>query len=269
VVQTYHGVPDDVTEAWFRGERTPPPSAYTRAVLAGDALVARTASRTVVPSVAMGRFLSHRLRVPSNRLTQIDNCVPLPGRTPPAGPVRRLAFAGLLVPRKGLLYLLDALAMPGIMPNGATLTVIGDGPQRAEAERRAARRELAGRVTFLGFRTDVADLLRRHDALVLPSTMEQQPLVVAEAMAAGKPVVATNTGGVADMLAAPGAVSYLAEPGDVTALATRLRALFADPDPARTGRLLAARARERFAPAAGARRHLALYQELLAVSRVV
>jgi glycosyltransferase involved in cell wall biosynthesis len=266
VVHTYHGVPDDVAEAWFRGRRTPVPSAYTRAVLTGDAVVARMATCTVVPTVTMGRFLHHRLRVPANRLTHIDNCVVLPDETPPAGPVRRLAFVGFLIPRKGLLHLLDALAIPGTMPHDATLTVIGDGPQRTEAERLAARQELAGRVTFLGFRTDVADLLRRHDALVLPSTMEQQPLVIVEAMAAGKPVVATRTGGVADMLAAPGAACYLAEPSDVTALAAQLRALFADPDPARTGQLLAAHARERFAPEACARRHLALYRELLAVN---
>jgi glycosyltransferase involved in cell wall biosynthesis len=266
LIQTYHGVPDDVTENWFLGRRSPAPSVYTRAVLTGDALVARMAARTIVPSVAMGHFLRHRLRVPAHRLIHIDNCVPLPDRAPPAGPVRRLAFAGLLVPRKGLLHLLDALATPGTMPPGATLTVIGDGPQRTEAEQRAARPDLAGRVTFLGFRADVADLLRRHDALVLPSTMEQQPLVVAEAMAAGKPVVATDTGGVADMLTTPGAASYLAQPGDVATLAEQLRALFADPDPARTGRLLATRARERFAPETCARRHLTLYRELLALS---
>jgi glycosyltransferase involved in cell wall biosynthesis len=263
VVQTYHGVPDDVTEPWFRGGAAPAPSAYTRAVLAADALVARAATRTIVPSVAMGRFLHRRLRVPAARLAHIDNCVALPESTPRAGPVRRLAFAGLLVPRKGLTHLLDALATPGTTPPDATLTVIGDGPQRPLAERRARRPELAGRVEFLGFRTDVPELLRRHDALVLPSTMEQQPLVVAEAMAAGKPVVATDTGGVADMLAVPGAADYLAAPGDVPGLAARLRQLFADPDPAATGRLLAASARERFAPEVGARRHLALYREVL------
>jgi glycosyltransferase involved in cell wall biosynthesis len=125
-------------------------------------------------------------------------------------------------------------------------------------------------VEFLGFRADVPDLLRHHDALVLPSMMEQQPLVVAEAMAAGKPVVATDTGGVADMLGCrgPGAsewdgVDLLAAPGDVDQLAARLRALFDDPDPARIGGLLVERARERFAPNVCARRHLALYRELM------
>jgi glycosyltransferase involved in cell wall biosynthesis len=119
-------------------------------------------------------------------------------------------------------------------------------------------------VRFLGFRTDVPELLTQHDALVLPSTMEQQPLVVAEAMAAGKPVLATNTGGVADMLAGTG---HLAEPGDVSSLAARLRALLSDEDPGATGRAAAARARERFAPEVCARRHLALYREVLTPAR--
>ncbi|MBB5957079.1 glycosyltransferase involved in cell wall biosynthesis [Saccharothrix tamanrassetensis] len=260
VVQTYHGVPDDVGEAWFRGSRgAAGPSGYTRTVLAADAGVARFVHRTVVPAPAMGEFLVRRLRVPSHRVAHIDNCVELPGSCPPRGPVRRLVFVGLLVARKGLLSLLDALAMPGVMPSDASLTVIGDGPLRAAAQEQAAR-DLAGRVEFLGFRTDVPEQLRRHDALVLPSTMEQQPLVVAEAMAAGKPVVATDTGGVGDMLADSGG---LVAAGDVAGLAARLAALFADPDPGRVGRVLAERARARFAPEVCAERHLALYRELV------
>ncbi|SDD75977.1 glycosyltransferase family 4 protein [Actinokineospora iranica] len=263
VVHTYHGVPDDVGEAWFRGGPAAGPSRYTKFVLAADAAVARAVSRTVVPASAMGRFLRERLRVPGKRLAHIDNCVELPPCHPPAGPVRHLVFVGLLVERKGILHLLRALATPGLLPPDATLTVVGDGPQRARAEELAARAPLAGRVRFLGFRTDVAALLRQADAFVLASTMEQQPLAVAEAMAAGKPVLATDTGGVADMLAVDGAARYLAAPGDVADLATHLRALFADPDPATTGRLLAEHARARFSPEVCARRHLALYRDLL------
>jgi glycosyltransferase involved in cell wall biosynthesis len=262
LVQTYHGVPDDVAEPWFRGRcRAPGPSAYTRTVLAADAVVARLLDRTIVPAEAMGRFLHRRLKVPSGRLTRIDNCVDLGAASPPTGPVRHLIFVGLLVERKGILDLLAALAVPGVLPAGAKLTVVGDGPQRAEAERAAQAAPLTGRVTFLGFRPDVPALLATADALVLPSTMEQQPLVVAEAMAAGKPVVATDTGGVADMLD-PG---FLVPPGDVAALADCLSALFADPSPARIGALLAARARQRYTPAVCARRHLDLYESLIGV----
>lgn len=262
VVQTYHGVPDDVGEEWFRGGKgAVGPSAYTRAVLAADAVVARAVHRTVVPAQAMGRFLAARLKVPEARLAHIDNCVEPAHVQPPVGAVRRLVFVGLLVERKGLATLLAALALPGVMPVDATLTVVGDGPERAKAEELA--RALGGRVEFLGFRSDVPELLRHHDALVLPSTMEQQPLVVAEAMAAGKPVVATDTGGVADMLGRAGADGALAAPGDVGGLADRLRALFAEPDAARIGLELAERARERFAPHVCARRHLDLYRRLI------
>ncbi|WP_231500011.1 glycosyltransferase family 4 protein [Saccharothrix sp. NRRL B-16314] len=262
VIQTYHGVPDDVGEQWFRGVRgAVRPSAYTRTVLAADAMVARAVHRIVVPAREMGRFLATRLRVPEGRVTHIDNCVEPAHVHLPVGPVRRLVFVGLLVERKGLATLLAALALPGVMPADATLTVVGDGPERAAAEELAVA--LGGRVTFLGFRTDVPDVLRHHDALVLPSTMEQQPLVVAEAMAAGKPVVATDTGGVADMLGDPGDGVALAAPGDVDQLAARLRELFADPDPAHTGKRLAERAQDRFAPHVCARRHLALYRELM------
>ncbi len=263
LVQTYHGVPDDVTEPWFRGEHpTAGPAAYTRTVLAADAVVARLLDRTVVPAEAMGRFLHRRLKLPVARLTHIDNCVDPAEPDPPRGPVRHLVFVGLLVDRKGILDLLAALALPGVLPPDARLTVVGDGPQRADAERAAQTSPLTGRVTFLGFRPDAPALLAGADALVLPSSMEQQPLVVAEAMAAGKPVVATATGGVADMLDVAGVPSFLAPPGDVPALADRLRALFAEPDPGRIGRLLAARADARYRPEACARRHLTLYEEL-------
>ncbi|MBY8848702.1 glycosyltransferase family 4 protein [Saccharothrix sp. MB29] len=227
VVQTYHGVPDDVGEEWFRGvPGAVAPSAYTRTVLAADALVARAVHRTVVPAPAMGRFLSSRLRVPGVRLAHIDNCVEPAHAHPPAGPVRRLVFVGLLVERKGLTTLLDALALPGVMPADATLTVVGDGPQRALAERSA--RALGDRVRFLGFRPDVPELLRHHDALVLPSTMEQQPLVVAEAMAAGKPVVVADAMALPH-LCRPGRNGWLFTPGDVRGLADRLHAVTADP----------------------------------------
>ncbi|WP_372666004.1 glycosyltransferase family 4 protein [Amycolatopsis kentuckyensis] len=259
LVQTYHGVPDDVAEPWFRGDRRAAgPSPYTRTVLAADAVVARVLDRTVVPAEAMGELLRRRLKVPATRVVRIGNCVEPALPDPPRGPVRHLVFAGLLVERKGILDLLAALARPGVLPPDARLTVVGDGPQRAEAER--AARALAGRVTFLGFRPDVPALLATADALVLPSSMEQQPLVVAEAMAAGKPVLATAVGGVPEML---GEGSFLVPPGDVEALAGGLRALFAEPDPGRIGRLLAERAQRLYHPEACARRHLALYERLV------
>lgn len=259
VLHTYHGVPDDVTEPWFRGERGPGPSRYTRTVLAADALVARAVTRTVVPASSMGRFLRDRLRVPADRVVHIDNGLPLPPATVPRGPARRLLFVGLLVRRKGVHVLLEAMARASLPPD-VVLQVAGDGPERAELEALASTSGLRGRVEFLGFRTDVPALLAGADAFVLPSAMEQQPLVLIEALGAGKPVVATDVGGVAEMVAGTGIV---VPPGDAAALGRALEELTTGGDAARWGAQAAAIARERFSVDTARDRHLALYTELL------
>lgn len=259
VVHTYHGVPDDVSEPWFRGEGGPSPSAYTRTVLAADAVVARTVTRTVVPAQAMGEFLRRRLRVPAARVVHIDNAMPLPPARPPSGPVRSLLFVGLLVRRKGVHLLLEALATAQL-PEDVRLVVAGDGPERSDLEALATRLGLAGRVSFLGFRSDVPALLAEADALVLPSGMEQQPLVVIEALGAGKPVLGTDVGGVREMVEDAGLV---VPPGDVPALAAGLRRLTTGVDAAAMGRRAAELARRRYTVEHLRDRHVALYETLL------
>lgn len=258
VVHTYHGVPDDVPAGWLAGRGGPGPGRYTRAVLAADALVARAVTRTVVVAPPMREFLVRRLHVPAGRVVHIDNGLPLPPARPPEGPVRRLLFVGLLVRRKGVHLLLDALADPGA-PAGTTLRVVGDGPERGALEAQAARLGVADRVEFVGFREDVPALLGEADALVLPSSLEQQPLVLVEALGAGLPCLATDVGGVADMLGTDGIV---VPPDDVPALVAGLRRLVAA-DAADLGRRAAARARARFSLDACAAAHLELYRRLV------
>jgi glycosyltransferase involved in cell wall biosynthesis len=264
VVQTYHGVPYDISEQWFSGTAgARPPSFYSRAVLAADAVVARRLNRMIVPSSAMSEFLQSRLRVPGPKLVHIDNGIDLPRPTPHSGSVRHLIFIGNLYPVKGLLDLLNALGRPGVMPLDATLDVFGDGPVRAEAEEFAQRPPLAGRVRFHGFRPGAAEHIADYDALVLSSRIEQQPLVVAQAMGAGRPVLATRVGGVQEMLEVPGVPQYLAPPGDIDALAAELVRLFANPQPADLGTKLAAHATQRFSAGASAAAHSKLYDSLL------
>ena len=262
LVLTYHGVPEDVSAAWFDGARSAaPPTRYTQATLAADALVLRALDRVVVPSLTMARFLRERLKAPSLRIQHIDNGLPLPPARPRDRPVRTLLFVGLLLERKGLLDLLEALARPDVMPEDARLLIAGEGPERAAVERRVADPVLAGRVSLLGFRTDIDDLLEQADALVLPSRMEQQPLALVQAMAAGRPVLATRCGGVPEMVA--GLPAVLAEPDDVADLARALRRLFADSDPGRTGELLAEGAHGMFSIDRAVDAHRALYADLV------
>jgi glycosyltransferase involved in cell wall biosynthesis len=131
----------------------------------------------------------------------------------------RLLFVGRLAAVKGVPVLLDALAEARQTRPDLTLTLVGDGPDRSALEALAAARQLAGAVTFAGYKSqsEVADLLARHDALVLPSFAEGVPVVLMEAMAARMPAIATAVGGVSELVE-DGATGCLVAPGDAAAL---------------------------------------------------
>jgi glycosyltransferase involved in cell wall biosynthesis len=89
---------------------------------------------------------------------------------------------------------------------------IGDGPLRAAAEKLAARRGIAGRMAFLGERSDVSALLPGLDIFAMASRYEGLPCAVVEAMVAGLPVVATTVNAVPDIVV-PGETGLLVPPG--------------------------------------------------------
>lgn len=110
----------------------------------------------------------------------------------------------------------------------ARLCLVGDGPDRAAVERRAHDLGVMRQTLFLGFQEDVAPFYAAFDALVLPSVNEGTPVSAIEALAAGRPVVATRVGGVPDVVR-DGEDGYLVDPGAVDDLAARLATLAADP----------------------------------------
>jgi L-malate glycosyltransferase len=99
----------------------------------------------------------------------------------------------------------------------ARLVLVGDGPERAAAEARAAALGLSRQVCFLGRRAEFADLLGAADAFVLPSETESFGVAALEALSAGVPVFAYRVGGLPEVVAAD--VGRLVEPYDVDALA--------------------------------------------------
>jgi L-malate glycosyltransferase len=100
----------------------------------------------------------------------------------------------------------------------ARLVFIGDGPDRHDAVREAERLGVGSQVVFLGKQDSVAELLACADLFLLPSSSESFGLVALEAMASGVPVVASRTGGLPEVVV-HGQTGYLAEPGDVEAMA--------------------------------------------------
>lgn len=182
---------------------------------------AGTWRRDVDRFVALTPFARERFAaagVPAAKIRIRPNGLPDPG-PPPDGPRRGLLFVGRLSPEKGVLVLADAAASAGMR-----VTAIGEGPLAGA---------LAGHpgLDLVGARSpaEVQAAMGRAAALVVPSLWyEGLPMVVAEAYAAGTPVVASRIGALADLVA-DGATGLLAAPGDAGDLARALARIAADP----------------------------------------
>jgi glycosyltransferase involved in cell wall biosynthesis len=130
--------------------------------------------------------------------------------------------------RKGLPYLLQAMAQLRSDLPDVRLLIGGAGEDRSALEREAHSLGLMGCVEFAGAVSDSAQFYRRLDLFVLPSLDEAFGLVVLEAMAAGLPVVGTRVGGIPELLE-DGVQGRLVAPGDSQALAGAIRQLCQDP----------------------------------------
>jgi glycosyltransferase involved in cell wall biosynthesis len=141
----------------------------------------------------------------------IRNGVAIPDRVGREAEPAEILFAGRLSPEKGIEELVAAT-------QGMNLVVAGDGPLRASVE------------SALGFvpHAELERLYRRAAVVVLPSHREGLPLCVLEAMAHGRPVVASAVGGIPELLE-DGVTGLLVPPGDVAALRAALQRLLADP----------------------------------------
>ena len=195
----------------------------------------------VSPEVADG--LTRRLGIAADRVEIVRNGVsPRPiARTRP----RRdhVLVVAQLRPQKGHLTLIDAAAR---LPERITVTLAGDGPERAAIERRIGELGLAERVNLAGFVDDVGPLLDAASVVVLPSRFEGFPLVVLEAMAAGRPVVATDVPGTNELIT-DGETGLLVPVDDPVRLATAIQRLLDDPAEAeQMGARARARVTERF-----------------------
>lgn len=164
-----------------------------------------------------------------------------------AGVLRPLwVCAGRLEEQKGQDVLLDALAEVRRRGLEFVAVLAGEGRQRAALEERARALGLEANVHFAGQVDDVGPLLAAADAVAMPSRWEGLPLVLLEALARGRPVVASAVGGVPEAVS-DGEHARLVPPGDVPALAGALEEFHRHPDAAlRMGWRGALRVRERY-----------------------
>ncbi|MFP5021574.1 glycosyltransferase [Pseudonocardia phyllosphaerae] len=171
------------------------------------------------------RYLTGELGLDPRRISVLPNAVPVP-ETPPAPATGDAATTVLMAAamRADKDHDLVLRAWPAVLravPE-ARLCLAGDGPCRADLERRAAELGITGSVEFLGVRDDVEDLLAGSRALVLASyAVECFPYAVLEAMAAARAVVSTDVAGLPEMVD-DGVTGRLVPPHDPDALAAAL-----------------------------------------------
>jgi glycosyltransferase involved in cell wall biosynthesis len=265
VVHTYHGLPEEIAGRLGRDTTPEGPPGVSRArtawLLHGysgiEALLGRFGI-AVAPSRAMARFLAEH-GLPEQRIHVVPNGIDLPRAASPRTPGKELVLgtAANLEYHKGIDVLLEACSRMRAKPR---VEILGDGTWRERLEQQAA--ELGVDARFAGHVDDARRRIRAWDVFVLPSRAENFPLAALEAMAAGRPVVATRVGGVPEVVV-DGETGVIVEPDDADALAAALDLLRRRPAHlAKLGEQGRDRAASVFAADRMGRRMLALYEAL-------
>lgn len=140
---------------------------------------------------------------------------------------RAVAIVAALRPEKNHAMLLEAIANVRRTRPEVKLLVVGEGPERANIERRAMELGVGDAVRLLGNRSDVPEVLAAADAFCLSSHMEANPVSILEALACEVPVVAPRVGSIPETVR-DGDTGYLVEPGDASAMASRIAMLLED-----------------------------------------
>lgn len=210
-------------DEFVRMRRVPP---FVRLLQLIQTFVARRARAVIVPSEYLKGIVT-AWGIDAKKIQVIYNAVSvdtatLPERTLPS---HSILTAGRLVPWKGIRGLIDALVLVREVIPDATLSIIGDGPEREALEAHAA-----GTVTFLGAlsHTETLAQVRAADVFALNSTYEGLSHMLIEAALLGAPIVASNAGGNPEVIRHE-QDGLIVPTGDTAKLAQALIRLLKDP----------------------------------------
>lgn len=181
--------------------------------------------------ICPSEFMLDKMReakVYPERLVHVPHFCDLSRIAPATGPGAGVLYAGRLSHEKGVDVLIDAAAL---LPAGIDITIAGDGPELGALRRRAEETGVAGRVRFAGRlpSPELHVLMRQSAVVVAPSRWyENQPMVVLEAFGCARPVVASDLGGMPELVT-DGVTGRLVKHDDPAALAAALTELATDP----------------------------------------
>jgi N-acetyl-alpha-D-glucosaminyl L-malate synthase BshA len=175
-----------------------------------------------------------------------------------------LLYVGNLLPVKGVHFLLEAFQRVSRKDESLRLVLVGDGPLRSSLEKRVEELGLGGKVHFVGRRPheEIPVWLGAADAVVLTSLSEGLPSILLESMGAGRPMVATDVGGIREVLQ-DGVTGFLAPARDVEAIGDRLESLLLDDARLKAMGTAALEASARFTWEANARKTKECYEQIL------
>jgi len=240
-----------------------------------DAWGARQAARVIAISNEAKSFLQTSYGLPTERIRLVHNAADVDRfahleRTEVAVPdpdgELRMVYVASLHARKGHTHLLDAMRVLKARGKRARVILLGDGAERGPLERLVREHGLEAQVSFFGWRDDVDSILSTAHIYVHSALEEAFGIAIAEAMAAGLPVVATRTGGIPDVVA-DGETGFLVPPGDSDALAPRPIQLADDPQLRSTMAAAGkARAFALFSPRTMAQRYAEVFREVATAS---
>ena len=199
-----------------------------RTFAAADRTVAALADVHVAISAGLARYLAANEGFDASAFEVVHYGIE-PGLAPPPPPGEpRLAIVGRLIPIKGHEVLLEALRLVREEVPELTLEIAGDGPLESQLRATVARLGLADRVTFLGRVAPPAPVYERAEIVVVPSFGEGFGMVALEAMERGRAVIASDVGGLPEIVAA-GETGLVVPSGDPAALAGAIAELARDP----------------------------------------
>ncbi len=245
---------------------------HERALLLTQRRLSRLAPTVVAVSPTVRRVLVEQQGLPPDRVVVIPNGIAIDRYAHGDGAALRascgvpaealvIGHVGRFVSVKNHALLLRAFARLFAREPAAWLLLAGDGELRGDCERLAGELGVAERVRFLGVRDDIPDVLAAFDVFALSSDSEGLPLAILEAMAAGRPTVATHGAGKDVITPETGVITAN---GDGEALAVALTDLLAQPERRRAmGQAAVVIARERYSVSAMVSAYCALYETLL------